>query len=107
MATDFHCERKAASTDAPRATPLLLVLREGLKLTGKRVAEMTNWGKKRERRYSGSQVAGIAEVSVDRNTGQIMVHDFWCAASTAASRFNRTTSWHKPRAALSTGWACR
>src|SRR6478609_8839182 len=40
-----------------------------------RVAEMANWGKKREGRglgfafldYSGSQVAGIAEVSVDRN----------------------------------------
>jgi isoquinoline 1-oxidoreductase beta subunit len=51
-----------------------------------RVAEMANWGKKREGRglgfafldYSGSQVAGIAEVSVDRSTGQIKVHDFWC-----------------------------
>jgi isoquinoline 1-oxidoreductase beta subunit len=51
-----------------------------------RVAEMANWGKKREGRglgfafldYSGSQVAGIAEVSVDRNNGQIKVHDFWC-----------------------------
>jgi isoquinoline 1-oxidoreductase subunit beta len=51
-----------------------------------RVAEMANWGKKREGRglgfafldYSGSQVAGIAEVSVDRASGQIRVHDFWC-----------------------------
>jgi isoquinoline 1-oxidoreductase subunit beta len=51
-----------------------------------RVAEMANWGKKREGRglgfayidYSGSQVAGIAEVSLDRGSGQIKVHDFWC-----------------------------
>ena len=52
-----------------------------------RVAEMANWGKAREGRglgiafidYSGSQVAGIAEVSVDRASGQIKVHNFWCA----------------------------
>ena len=51
-----------------------------------RVAEMASWGRKREGRglgfafldYSGSQVAGIAEVSVDRSNGQIKVHDFWC-----------------------------
>jgi isoquinoline 1-oxidoreductase subunit beta len=51
-----------------------------------RVAEMANWGKKREGRglgfafldYSGSQVAGIAEVSVDRGSGQVKVHEFWC-----------------------------
>jgi isoquinoline 1-oxidoreductase subunit beta len=51
-----------------------------------RVAEMANWGKKRDGRglgvafidYSGSQLAGIAEVSVDRANGQIRVHDFWC-----------------------------
>src|SRR5919197_621736 len=51
-----------------------------------RVAEMENWGTKREGRgfgfafldYSGSQVAGIAEVSVDRASGQIKVHNFWC-----------------------------
>ncbi len=52
-----------------------------------RVAEMANWGGKRDGRslglayidYSGSQVAGIAEVSLDRTNGQIKVHDFWCA----------------------------
>jgi isoquinoline 1-oxidoreductase beta subunit len=52
-----------------------------------RVAEMANWGRKRDGRglgfayidYSGSQVAGIAEVSLDRGSGQIKVHDFWCA----------------------------
>jgi isoquinoline 1-oxidoreductase beta subunit len=52
-----------------------------------RVAQMADWGKKREGRalglayidYSGSQVAGIAEVSLDRASGQIKVHNFWCA----------------------------
>jgi isoquinoline 1-oxidoreductase subunit alpha len=34
MATNFTVNGKAASTDAPPATPLLWVLREGLKLTG-------------------------------------------------------------------------
>ena len=34
MATNFTVNRKAASTDAPPATPLLWVIREGLKLTG-------------------------------------------------------------------------
>ena len=29
--------------------------------------------------YSGTQVAGVAEVSVDRPTGAIKVHEFWCA----------------------------
>src|SRR5215217_1579995 len=29
--------------------------------------------------YSGSQVAGIAEVSLDRGSGGIKVHNFWCA----------------------------
>jgi isoquinoline 1-oxidoreductase beta subunit len=52
-----------------------------------RVAEMANWGHKREGRglgfayldYSGSQVAGIVEISLDRRSGQIKVHEFWCA----------------------------
>ena len=52
-----------------------------------RVAEMANWGRKREGRglgfafldYSGSQVAGIVEVSVNRQTGEIKAHEFWCA----------------------------
>ena len=51
-----------------------------------RVAQMAEWGRKREGRalglayidYSGSQVAGIAEVSLDRSSGQIKVHNFWC-----------------------------
>jgi isoquinoline 1-oxidoreductase beta subunit len=51
-----------------------------------RVAQMADWGRKRDGRalglayidYSGSQVAGIAEISVDRASGQIKVHNFWC-----------------------------
>ncbi len=49
-------------------------------------AKMADWSRKRPGRglgiayldYSGSQLAGIAEVSVDRQTGAIKVHDFWC-----------------------------
>jgi isoquinoline 1-oxidoreductase beta subunit len=51
-----------------------------------RVAQMADWGRNRDGRalglayidYSGSQVAGIAEVSLDRTSGQIKVHNFWC-----------------------------
>jgi isoquinoline 1-oxidoreductase beta subunit len=51
------------------------------------VARMADWGRKREGRglgfafidYSGSLLAGAAEVSLDRGTGQIKVHNFWCA----------------------------
>jgi isoquinoline 1-oxidoreductase beta subunit len=51
------------------------------------VARMAAWGSKREGRglgfayldYSGTQVAGVAEVSLDRQTGAIKVHRFWCA----------------------------
>ncbi|MGZ5172891.1 MAG: molybdopterin cofactor-binding domain-containing protein [Burkholderiales bacterium] len=50
------------------------------------VARMARWGEKRNGRglgfayldYSGTQVAGIAEVSVDRSSGAIRVHRFWC-----------------------------
>src|SRR5215813_1413199 len=51
-----------------------------------RVAQMAEWERQRDGRalglayidYSGSQVAGIAEVSLDRRTGQIKLHNFWC-----------------------------
>jgi len=51
------------------------------------VARMADWGRKREGRalgfaflnYGGSPTAGAAEVSLDRASGQIKVHDFWCA----------------------------
>jgi len=50
------------------------------------VARMADWGRKRADRglgfayldYSGTQLAGIAEVSVNRATGDIKVHNFWC-----------------------------
>jgi isoquinoline 1-oxidoreductase beta subunit len=53
-----------------------------------RVAQMANWGKKPEDGrgfgfafidYSNSLLGGIAEVSVNRASGQIKVHNFWCA----------------------------
>src|SRR5262249_32396351 len=52
-----------------------------------RVAQMADWPRKRDGRglglayidYSGSQVAAVAEVSLDRASGAIKVHDFWCA----------------------------
>jgi isoquinoline 1-oxidoreductase beta subunit len=51
-----------------------------------RVAQMADWGRKRDGRtlgfafidYSGSQVAGIAEVSLNRTSGEVKVHNFWC-----------------------------
>src|SRR5262245_3294863 len=51
------------------------------------VARMADWGKKRDGRglgfayidYTGSLLAGAAEVSLDRRTGEIRVHNFWCA----------------------------
>jgi isoquinoline 1-oxidoreductase beta subunit len=51
-----------------------------------RVAQMADWRRERKGRalglayidYSGTQVAGIAEVSLDRASGQIAVHEFWC-----------------------------
>ena len=51
-----------------------------------RVAEIANWGRKRDGRglgfafidYSGTLTAGIAEASIDRSNGQIRVHNFWC-----------------------------
>ncbi|HKU71913.1 MAG TPA: molybdopterin cofactor-binding domain-containing protein [Burkholderiales bacterium] len=48
-------------------------------------AKMADWGRKRPDRglgiayldYSGTQLAGVAEVSVDRSSGAIKVHDLW------------------------------
>ena len=61
---------------------------------GRRVVEevtkMADWGRKREGRglgfayidYSGSQLAAVAEVSIDRGTGRIRVHNFWTTIDT-------------------------
>src|SRR5262249_51313420 len=51
-----------------------------------RVKAMADWSKKRDGRalgfafidYSGSQVAGIVEISLNRPSGEIKVHNFWC-----------------------------
>jgi isoquinoline 1-oxidoreductase beta subunit len=51
------------------------------------VARMSDWSRKRPERglgvayldYSGTQLAGVAEVSVNRSSGAIKVHNFWCA----------------------------
>jgi isoquinoline 1-oxidoreductase beta subunit len=51
------------------------------------VARMAEWGRKRDTRglgfafidYSNTLTAGIAEISLDRRSGQVRVHDFWCA----------------------------
>jgi isoquinoline 1-oxidoreductase subunit beta len=51
------------------------------------VVRMAEWGKKRDGRgmgfaflnYSDSLVAGAGEVSLDRSTGEIRLHNFWCA----------------------------
>jgi isoquinoline 1-oxidoreductase beta subunit len=51
------------------------------------VARMADWGTRREGRalglsyvdYDGSQVASVAEISVDRGSGAIAVHRFWAA----------------------------
>jgi len=50
------------------------------------VARMADWKRRRAGRglgftyldYSGSQLAGVAEVSVNRQSGAITVHNFWC-----------------------------
>src|SRR5262252_1343955 len=52
-----------------------------------RVGEMANWSKKREGHslgaayidYSGTQVAAVVEISINRDTGKISVHNVWCA----------------------------
>jgi isoquinoline 1-oxidoreductase subunit beta len=53
-----------------------------------RVAQMAGWGTKRASDralgfafidYTGSLLAGIAEISIDRSEGKIKVHNFWCA----------------------------
>ena len=52
------------------------------------VAKMADWKKKRADGrglgvayidYTGTYLAGIAEISLDRRAGAIKVHDFWCA----------------------------
>jgi isoquinoline 1-oxidoreductase beta subunit len=52
-----------------------------------RVGQMANWNKKRDGHalgaayidYSGTQVAAVLEISTNRDTGKITVHNVWCA----------------------------
>ncbi len=49
-------------------------------------AKMADWGRRRDGRalgfayidYSGTQLAGVAEISINKGTGEIEVHEFWC-----------------------------
>ncbi len=51
-----------------------------------RAVEMADWDRRRNGRalglayidYAGTQLAGVAEVSVDRASGKVRVHEFWC-----------------------------
>jgi isoquinoline 1-oxidoreductase subunit beta len=61
--------------DAPRGRKVL-----------ERVADMADWNRRRDSTalgiafidYNDTLLGGVAEVSVDRTTGQIKVHNFWC-----------------------------
>jgi isoquinoline 1-oxidoreductase beta subunit len=69
--------RMALTREDPRAQEVL-----------RTVARMSNWGRKRAGRgmglafadYHGSLSAAVAEISLDRNSGKIKVHNYWVAA---------------------------
>jgi isoquinoline 1-oxidoreductase beta subunit len=68
--------RLELTKDQPRASAVI-----------KAVAEMADWQRKRDGRgmglafsdYHGTFSAGVAEVSVDRGSGKIKVHNYWVA----------------------------
>jgi isoquinoline 1-oxidoreductase beta subunit len=68
--------RLELTKDQPRANAVI-----------KAVAEMSNFKRKRKDRgmgiafsdYHGTFAAGVAEISVDKATGKIKVHDYWVA----------------------------
>jgi isoquinoline 1-oxidoreductase beta subunit len=51
------------------------------------VAQMADWGHRRDGRglgaayidYSDTQIAAVVEISIDRGTGKIKIHNVWCA----------------------------
>ncbi len=65
----------------------LLKISPRAKKVVRRVAQMAEWGRKREGsglglaylEFNSSLVAGIAEVSLDRRSGRIVVPNFWAA----------------------------
>jgi isoquinoline 1-oxidoreductase beta subunit len=69
--------RLELTRDDPRATEVL-----------RTVARMSDWGRKRAGRglglafadYHGSLAAGVAEISLDKASGKIKVHNYWVAA---------------------------
>ena len=88
FATETFMDEVAAKRGADPLKFRLGLLRKnprGTKLL-ERVAQMAQWDRARNGRalgvafinYSGTQLAAIAEVSVDRATGQAKVHEFWC-----------------------------
>jgi isoquinoline 1-oxidoreductase beta subunit len=52
-----------------------------------RAAQMADWGRKRDGLglgvayidYSGTQIAAVVEISVDKKTGKVKFHNVWCA----------------------------
>jgi isoquinoline 1-oxidoreductase beta subunit len=52
-----------------------------------RAGQMADWGKRRDGHglgaayidYSGTQLAAVVEISIDRATGKTTVHNVWCA----------------------------
>jgi isoquinoline 1-oxidoreductase beta subunit len=52
-----------------------------------RVAQMADWGRSRDGHglgtayidYSDTQVAAVVEISIDRSTGKVKLHNVWCA----------------------------
>jgi len=76
FAAESFIDEVANAADQPRAQAVI-----------KAVVEMSDFKRKRPGRgmgiafsdYHGTLSAGVAEVSVDRNTGKIKVHNYWVA----------------------------
>jgi isoquinoline 1-oxidoreductase beta subunit len=57
--------------------------------------------------YTGSHVAAIAEVSVERVSGAVKVHRIWRTISCDVAVQPEPTSWSRPKGRSSTAWGCR